>query len=216
MSSPPKLYLVDSSTGEAVERCEHCETKDDAIERLTRSFKGTINKLEQEKRALEDELREQTLEVDAGAYAVIEDWCTKAHAHGWWTRRPIPTEPRLKAAERALKKHNVAYLCMVHTGAFLAANRRNPRAWMEPMTLYGHYIDTHYQNAIDPENRKVRLLTQTPPRLFHRWFEVVELADVCECGHWRLDHGKTGDGEWPCAVHGCTCDCFVIELGDVA
>lgn len=202
------LFAVDAQ-GEVDHHCDSCLTKDQTIERLTRSYEGTI-------RAKNKEIAELTQEdpqADLTVIAIVDDWCDRALRSGWWSRKPSASKPRIEATQKALKTHAPAYLFMVHQGAFWRAQKRagDPtfsRAWLEPMTIYGKFIDSHFETAMDPENEKVRKLIDTPARLLTRWEQVLTMSDECECGHWRLDHGKSWNGTWPCGVHGCWCPDF--------
>jgi hypothetical protein len=210
VNTQPHLRLIDAQ-GEVQDVCEHCLTKDAAIERLTRSYEGTIQRLKQEL----DDRRDDQADLDPQVLAVVEDWCRHADASGWWTQHPRPTTPRLDAARQAMNRGNPpGYLMLANAGGFIeaATERKNPRfkrAYLEPATLYGKFIDSHAQTALDPENERVRALLAAPKPLLDRWPVVLSLADPCDhCGHIRLDHDKPSlandfTDAGACLVHGC-------------
>jgi hypothetical protein len=210
----PHLRVVDAH-GEVQDVCEHCVAKDQAIERLTRSYEGSLNNLRQQL----DDKRDDDKRWDWIVLEVTEDWCTRAAESGWWTHTPKPTEPRLADVRAALNRGLTgSYLILVNKGAFMSAatERGNPRfkrAWLEPATIYGKFIDAHYQTAIDPENKRVRAPFDVPKVLVDRWVVVERLAWPCDhCGHPLLEHDKASIAndmvEGECLVHGCHCTEF--------
>lgn len=214
MEASRKLHLVDVN-GEATEVCSHCAAKDQAIERLTRSYEGTIQRLKMEL----DDKKEQQAHQDPQVLAVVEDWCRRVHDAGIWSRLPKPTVPRLDATRTAMNKgHDPGYLLMVNIGAVIGAvsDRKQHRLikpqFLEPATIYGKYIDAHFEVAVDPERKWVRAALEVPSALRERWQQVIDLADRCDhCDHIRLDHDRpslvptTGHDWGECRVHGCHC-----------
>jgi hypothetical protein len=223
----PHLRVIDSH-GEVTEVCEHCVAKDQAIERLTRSYEGTVQRLRQE---LENEQGQEPQARDVEA--VLERWADLATTTGWWTRRPMfkPGDGRWKATRAALnKKFPRSYLLMVVEGAFLHGEQERrkkknggrssfKRQYLEPMTIFGDWMHTYYENATDtpPDLHRVKAAYEAPTVLWDRWPEVLDLARPCDCGHLCLDHQKpalTVDdhltfGE--CLVHGCHCVGFEFD-----
>jgi hypothetical protein len=212
------LQLVVDGNGEiqsSSEQCQSCEVKDQTIERLTRSYEGTIRSLREQL----DEKRREAEELDPVIHEVVEHWCRQAFASGLWTQMPTPTGPRCDATRVALNKGcTPGYLRMVNSGAFMAAVARGrndkpiPRMWLEPGCIYRDAggkapgREHHYMYAADPKNERLRRFIDLPVALRERWVEVVEQGDLCDCGHMRFDHHKQGDGTWTCGVHGCD-DC---------
>lgn len=203
--------VIDLQTGEVIgDVCEHCATKDQAIERLTRSYEGSLNALRQQ---LEDRNADDKA-WDPIVLEVAEDWCARAYESGWWTHKPKPTEPRLADVRAALNRgHTGMYLVAVNKGAFISASteRGNPRfkrAWLEPATIYGKFIDAHFQTAIDPEAHRVRAPFDIPKVLVDHWPVVQALGNVCDnCGHAALFHRQPVFGLYSegCGVNGCSC-----------
>lgn len=212
----PLRLLVNPETGETTHTCPSCDVKDQAIERLTRSYEGTIRNLREQL----DERKASEADFDPMVIEVVEDWCRKAEVSGWWRNAHV-TEPRLEATRAAVnRKLAPGYLMTVNTGAFASAdsqkrNRSFQRAWLEPATIYGKFVDAHYQTGIDPSNERVRKLFEVPKVLVERWEFIVEpLAFVCDhCGHIAADHDKPSIAnefaiDPVCLVHGCDCPGF--------
>lgn len=223
--------VIDIRTGELV-GCQECATKDQAIARLTRSYEGTIRSL---KDLLDDKAKQDPRAAEI--LSLGETWCELAVDTKFWKRRPAWTEntARWKSTAAAMNRgHDPAYLRMVILGAYKKAvearkayqqrrtGRKFERGWLEPKTIFGDWIHSHYEYEMDPPDPRAVAAFSAPKVLFDRWLEVVHQADKCDCGHIRFDHEKEGVlfeeffYDSPCLVHGCTClgfDDFFVKQG---
>ena len=217
MNARPNLHLVVDANGEASERCSGCVDKEAAIERLTNSYEGTIRDLRAQLRA-----HEPDMQTDQQVQGVLDFWADRVLEARWWTLRPRfePGDPQWKATAAALnKKLDPPYLRTAVVGALLEADEARKhgrgfrRHWLKPEMVFRiGRVDTHYENALDPRFRWVRLAREVPEALRARWWEVETEADMCRCGHIRFDHDRPRPLEDvfdpPCAKHGCWCTEF--------
>lgn len=231
MEATPHLHLVDTATGEVTETCEHCLTKDRAIERLTRSYEGTLQGLRQQVEGLQDD-RDASFPFDEAADVVMRRWHELAIASRWFKQPPATgaTSTRWRDTKRALRgtkaksgdwdwpPRSVADLLVATRGAFIRAEEQRrdrgfKRDYIDPCTAFFSNFDRNFEAASDPSPRQgsIALVFAAPAALRDRWAEVLDLADVCDrCDHIRMDHQKPslqGDGmSWGgCLVHGCHC-----------
>jgi hypothetical protein len=152
----------------------------------------------------------QAADPDAGQVRTVLDWwADRATETGWWSRRPMfkPGDHRWRAVKNPLQDgREVDYLLVVVDGAFMQPRQQVKREWLEPKTIFGNMIETHFERAQDSDMERVRALRVLPK-------EIVEdpfLPDLClpcdHCGHIELDHQKWSLAlEQPCLVHGCHC-----------
>lgn len=210
-SPKPHLHLVDEN-GEATAVCADCTMYE-------RDLRGKRLRIAQLEAALAEQ--QGTAEDSQAIRTVLNDWCDLAVSSLWWTKRPRfkPGDERWKAAKRRYGDYDIEYLLTVNRGAFMANPKAKARpdfsrTWLMPPTIYGAQMEGYYEYALDPERQWVKAVLEAPTVLRERWLEVLDLADICDCTHARLDHQKPAlrpDGlltYGECLVHGCHCSGF--------
>lgn len=128
MSQQPLRVLTFDDQGEVVrdqqqpqclgclERAERLEQAELAIERLTRSYEGTIANL---KRELEQHLEEDVALGDV--QRVFDYWADVVQDCGWWSRPPKLSTARKAAIQKRLSEgYTVEYLWVVVDSVRLA------------------------------------------------------------------------------------------------
>jgi uncharacterized phage protein (TIGR02220 family) len=147
MADPvPHLKLVDTRTGEAHDQCEGCMARDAAIERLTRSYEGTIRNLKSE---LEQELGVEP-EADA-VRRVLNLWADAMLDCRWYSRRPKfrAGDDRWKPVRKRLREgYSEEYLGVVVEAVRFADADRVKRQWLEPKTLFGAHMESRYEDVL--------------------------------------------------------------------
>ena len=104
-----------------MEKAKRLDDQERAIERLTRSYEGTVAN---QKRQIE-ELMEQTV-VPGDVQKVFDYWAQVVTDCGWWSRPPKLSDGRRKAIQKRLKEgYTVEYLYVVVDSVRLADRDRH-------------------------------------------------------------------------------------------
>lgn len=144
---------------------------------------------------------------------VLDYWANRVVELGWWSRRPIspPASDRWRAVRARLAEgRSPEYIRLAVDGALLQKKERTKREYVDIASICKpRSVEWNYERLKDPRLQWVRPVQEAPVSLRERWLEVVDLADMCDCGHIRLDHQRFAWGQEPeCLVHGCHCEAF--------